>query len=1044
MATLPNPERPPTMTPVRTLPPAGLRRAGLVLCLTPLLPLGSAAGQKTTASEPVRLYYDELTTPHVFAETDEGALFGLGYQHMRDNPIGTLDRIWRWSGRFAEFVGPSYLDEDYAIRLWQVPEVAERHLATMPPDILRLLDAYVRGVERGRAWWRDGEPRASESTRLRKVLGTETDPDHVALHVDPLPDYLNQGFHPFQLDPDSSGVHPDYRPEDVPAYVRRVIDNLFDVGNRVTVRDLVRSGVTFSSGRELLYRGNEIVTVPNDPSSASNSWAISSTATGGPTVLHSDPHALRNNLRARYYLLQVQGDAYQVAGMGLPGVPVLIAGGNDSMAWGVTNSGENLAVTKTSWTAPLEDDLPLRFPFDRPRILLDAVAPAGLGFAAMPLTSERDVLRYFDPVASRDLDGNDAVDAYERVLVRQVRRRYYVPAQRALGVPRSRHPVTRTRGLVVDGRDVVPEPGDVIRFDQSAFTTSAHPYEFYLRLGRTRAVSGDPDGNDVETVVREHLWSFTSNFLFADHLDRFLYVYKSNVPIQGDRVANTVAPEDYRDIHDGKLLLDGTRAGLRWKGFYGYDDLPTIGPVTVHGPEVWISNNPTPDLVEVGADGSSEADDRFDVSDLAALPNEIQRPGSVAKWRQRFAKRLFSQEALTPGTLAGRSEVVATDLTDPWMSFQWAYLVEARDIRAAELGPGDPDLLSLPDVHRFVDWMETHRHLSEDGLTHDPTVDWQAHEYSLVTVYGTLLRSFYETELARQTNLTALQESFGEDPLHPLYDQGVASFRRPAYTPNIDAMWDAFLEVARLWRLGSGGQGLRNQALLVSGWASPAWVDDPRFSDRMTDVDPTFASWMQGSRVTRWGHVKQLILTPHLIPPGRAASFRNDEIRLRGHALMGVRPENLASLDPNRVHPVLSRLQFPVYEDQEVLALPFWGTRDTMMVTSNNLLFQGSRPHGEEAALYAWDTDDHYLFVPHEKGSQVVLSCELSNPPSLRLRALTALGGTELTRPVRAHQQRFAPSRAFAKREWTTVELDEEALRSSNAHRITLGFRPQD
>jgi len=374
----------------------------------------------------------------------------------------------------------------------------------------------------------------------------------------------------------------------------------------------------------------------------------------------------------------------------------------------------------------------------------------------------------------------------------------------------------------------------------------------------------------------------------------------------------------------------------------------------------------------------------------------------------------------------------------------WDFFRKARDIRATEIQSNEPDFLALGRVNDLIDWVETHRHLAADGLSYDAASDFVANRYSLVTVYASYLRSVYQNDLGRLDGLTEQQAGFGEDPPHALYDLGPASFDRPAWSPNIDSMWSALKDAAELWRDGSGSQGLRNQEFLGSHWALPAWTDDPRFSDLMTSVDPAFAAKMAGDRVTRWGHVSKLILTPHLIAPGRAATFKNDEERIRGHAYMGLAPELLGTLDPSGTHPILGRLKFPVYEDQPVLAFPIGGTEDTLFLASNNSAFTGPIPNGAEAALYKWNEApaDYFFHVPHEKGSQILLSYELSDPPSLRVRALVSLGSTEITRPFRRYQDRFAPSRAFVEGQWQDVELDENRLFETRVQMLTVGFVP--
>ena len=1024
----------------------------LTALLAPVVALSLSAGAQAAGQAPVAvdIYYDALNVPHVFGETDEATYYGLGYQQMLDNPIGTLDRLWRWTGRFAEVAGPSYLDEDYEVRLWQVPEVALRHERTISTDARRMLEAYVRGVDDGRAWWRDGNTPATASTRLKEVLGTVTDPDHVELNVDPLPDYLNQGFHPFQFDPEDPGhLHGGYDPDDVPAYITRLVDALFEPANAVTLEHVLRTGCAISSGLELLYKGNEIVTLPNDDGSGSNSWMISSTATGGPTTLHLDPHTIRNNLRSRYYLAQVHGPGFQVTGMAIPGFPGLLAGGNDSIAWVFTNTSSNIAVTKTNWEATLEESLPLRFRFHGP-VPGHPNRKAAQAFGMLKRVPCR--LTYFDVVSTTDTDGNGTIEASERVYRQQVRDLYYVPAAPHLGMPNDRHPVVETRGLRIDGMAVAPQPGDRIVFKQSAFVASAHPFVYFLRLGRCRAIDQAPPGeDDVVSVLRDALWSFSTNFMFADHKDRFYYVYKTLVPIQGPGVAARLAPDDYADVQSGALALDGTRPEERWQGFWGLDDLPTIGPVTVSEPEAWINCNVTPDLVEVGPDGNTALDDRFTALELAALPDEIMRPETVNQWRQLRAADLLQQTSLTAGALAGRSETIGLDKTETLMQKMWDFFVKARDLKAAELLPTDSDFAYLAHVDRFVEWIETHRHLSEDGLTYDPAVDFVAHKYSLVTVYTTLLNSAYLNGIGMLPGLPDSQAEFGVDPMHALFAAGPAGYTRPVWSPNIDAMWDAFKGVAGayvgtapLWRAGSGGAGLQNQDLLVNAWALPAWTADPRFSDLMTAVDPSFAADIQGAYVTRWGHVSTLVLTPHLIAPTRNYAYQNAPERLRGLVYMGFRPDLIATLDPGNTDVFLRRLEFPVYEDQPVVAYPVGGVENSLFVTTSPVVTSTSPPRGADLALYTWNTapDDSFFHLPHEHGSQMLVSFELSDPASLRVRTLVALGGTEITRPFRPHQDRFAPSADFANGIWRDVELDQATLSATAVHHVSLSFTP--
>ena len=132
------------------------------------------------------------------------------------------------------------------------------------------------------------------------------------MHVDPLPDYLNQGFHPFQFDPDSTGVHPDYDPVRVPRYITLIVDRMFDPANAITLEHVLSLSTT---RRSPLFRGSElrfipddtnlddaiVERLPDDPAELSNSkgWGISTSATNGPVVTLQDGHTNRDTLTQR-------------------------------------------------------------------------------------------------------------------------------------------------------------------------------------------------------------------------------------------------------------------------------------------------------------------------------------------------------------------------------------------------------------------------------------------------------------------------------------------------------------------------------------------------------------------------------------------------------------------------------------------------------------------------------------------------------------------------------------------------------------------------
>lgn len=79
-----------------------------------------------------------------------------------------------------------------------------------------------------------------------------------------------------------------------------------------------------------------------DPTTGSNNWAVagSKTYTGHP-MLAGDPH-LKLSLPSIWYAVQLRAPGINCMGASLPGVPTIIIGFNDSIAWSITNAQRDL------------------------------------------------------------------------------------------------------------------------------------------------------------------------------------------------------------------------------------------------------------------------------------------------------------------------------------------------------------------------------------------------------------------------------------------------------------------------------------------------------------------------------------------------------------------------------------------------------------------------------------------------------------------------------------------------------------------------------
>ncbi|MDE0347978.1 MAG: penicillin acylase family protein, partial [Boseongicola sp.] len=125
----------------------------LFLCvwwvLSQSVPDYSVALTVTGIGARVQIVRDVAAVPHVFAETDEDAFFGLGLAHAQD-------RLWQMTilrrtaqGRLSEIFGSRTLPVDELMRRLDIHALAVASVEAQDAYTRRALDAYAAGVN---AW----------------------------------------------------------------------------------------------------------------------------------------------------------------------------------------------------------------------------------------------------------------------------------------------------------------------------------------------------------------------------------------------------------------------------------------------------------------------------------------------------------------------------------------------------------------------------------------------------------------------------------------------------------------------------------------------------------------------------------------------------------------------------------------------------------------------------------------------------------------------------------------------------------------------------
>lgn len=312
------------------LPLLALALAALVIWAT--LPGTDGALRVAGLSQPVDIAFDDHAIPRIRAANERDAATAMGVLHARDR-LFQMEMMRRGaSGRLSEIAGPSTLRLDRTVRTLGLRRRAEADLAVLPAETRAAMEAYVAGVNawitaRGRFAAPEflllGAPEPwtpTDSLLWGKVMGLwlsgsyRTDLERARL-AQTLPADRLAELWPTDDTPGRADLALAATPSRLAALPRP--DSL---------TSLLAAIPAWGTGAPL-------------PASASNAWALapSRTTTGG-ALLASDPH-LGFQAPILWYLARIEfPDGRYLAGATSPGVPLIVIGRNERLAWGFTTT----------------------------------------------------------------------------------------------------------------------------------------------------------------------------------------------------------------------------------------------------------------------------------------------------------------------------------------------------------------------------------------------------------------------------------------------------------------------------------------------------------------------------------------------------------------------------------------------------------------------------------------------------------------------------------------------------------------------------------
>ncbi|TWT24926.1 penicillin acylase family protein [Planomicrobium sp. CPCC 101110] len=273
----------------------------------------------------VDIIRDDVGVPHIKAESDADLYRAQGYVQAQDRMFQMDLSRRQASGRLAEVVGEGAIDTDKFFRTFSLRNAAEKSWDEYSDEAKQVLEWHAEGIN---AYIREAKEEGTLSFEF-SLLGYEPE---------------------------------EWTPTDSLAIGKYMAYDLGGNWSTLAIRHWVLNEFSENKARELFieYPENapsiieanlkQPVKVAGDFKGAvippefngSNNWVLSGEKTeSGKPLLADDPH-LGLSTPSIWYQMHLESPEQNVSGVIFAGIPGIILGHNEHIAWGVTNVGPDV------------------------------------------------------------------------------------------------------------------------------------------------------------------------------------------------------------------------------------------------------------------------------------------------------------------------------------------------------------------------------------------------------------------------------------------------------------------------------------------------------------------------------------------------------------------------------------------------------------------------------------------------------------------------------------------------------------------------------
>jgi len=291
----------------------------------------------------IQIVFDENLVPHIYADSYKDAIYAQGILHAHF-------RLWQMdithratAGRLSEIVGEKALEADEEKRRMGLRALGDRLVqqASEDEETINLLSAYTEGVNHLISQLTTSSlPLEYKLLQYQPETWTLAHTGSVAASLVHNLCYRNEDLENTEIiqtlgESFFNKYYPAWNPRQKP-----IIQEHAGLSPRM------------SSNLRTISKPVSTSLPQPDPSNGSNSWAIHRSKTQNQqNLLANDPH-LGLSLPSLWYELAIHLPDRQIYGVSFPGIPGIVLGLNDQIAWGSTNVSHDVA----DWISPVWED----------------------------------------------------------------------------------------------------------------------------------------------------------------------------------------------------------------------------------------------------------------------------------------------------------------------------------------------------------------------------------------------------------------------------------------------------------------------------------------------------------------------------------------------------------------------------------------------------------------------------------------------------------------------------------------------------------------